>query len=73
MATQLSSPNQQGLDIQSTPREEMDLYPLDTFAYEFPGRDKRIDFLPGKSKPRGYRVKRQPKRILFDGVETDVI
>ena len=44
MATQLSPPNQQGLDIQSTPREEMDLYPLDTFAYEFPGREIKIRF-----------------------------
>jgi len=36
--------NQQGLDIRSTPREEMDLFPLDTFAYEFPGRKVYIDF-----------------------------
>src|SRR5688572_20409771 len=36
--------NQQGLDIRSTPREEMDLFPLDTFAYEFPGRKIYIDF-----------------------------
>ena len=36
--------NQQGLDIRSTPREEMDLFPLDTFAYEFPGRRIKIDF-----------------------------
>src|SRR6266480_7487581 len=36
--------NQQGLDIQSTPREEMELFPLDTFAYEFPGREIEIDF-----------------------------
>ena len=36
--------NQQGLDVRSTPREEMDLFPLDTFAYEFPGREIRIDF-----------------------------
>src|SRR6202158_1682333 len=36
--------NQQGLDIQSTPREEMELYPLDTFAYEFPSREIKIDF-----------------------------
>ena len=36
--------NQQGLDIRSTPREEMDLFPLDTFAYEFPGRKIRINF-----------------------------
>src|ERR671912_2590339 len=36
--------NQQGLDIRSTPREEMELFPLDTFPYEFPGRKIRIDF-----------------------------
>ena len=36
--------NQQGLDVRSTPREEMDLLPLDTFAYEFPGREIKIDF-----------------------------
>ena len=44
MTSQLSPPNQQGLDIQSTPREEMKLYPLDTFAYEFPGREIKIKF-----------------------------
>ena len=36
--------NQQNLDIRSTPREEMNLYPLDTFAYEFPGREIKINF-----------------------------
>jgi 7-cyano-7-deazaguanine reductase len=36
--------NQQGLDIRSTPREEMELYPLDTFTYEYPGREVRINF-----------------------------
>ena len=36
--------NQQGLDIRSTPREEMQLYALDTFAYEFPGREIKIEF-----------------------------
>ncbi len=36
--------NQQGLDIRSTPREEMELFPLDTFPYEFPGREIRIKF-----------------------------
>jgi 7-cyano-7-deazaguanine reductase len=40
----LPSPNQQGLDIRSTPREEMKLYPLDTFPYEFPGKEIRIKF-----------------------------
>ncbi|HEV2912816.1 MAG TPA: preQ(1) synthase [Pyrinomonadaceae bacterium] len=36
--------NQQGLDIRSTPREEMNLYALDTFAYEFVGREVRVHF-----------------------------
>jgi len=36
--------NQQCLDIQSTPRAEMNLFPLDTFAYEFPGSEIRINF-----------------------------
>jgi 7-cyano-7-deazaguanine reductase len=40
----LPPPNQQGLDIRSTPREEMNLYPLDTFAYEFAGREVRVKF-----------------------------
>jgi 7-cyano-7-deazaguanine reductase len=40
----LTEPNQQGLDIRSTPREEMGLYPLDTFPYEFPGKEIRIKF-----------------------------
>lgn len=40
----LPSTNQQSLDIRSTPREEMNLYPLDTFPYEFPGREININF-----------------------------
>jgi 7-cyano-7-deazaguanine reductase len=36
--------NQQGLDICSTPRAEMNLFPLDTFPYEFPGKEIRINF-----------------------------
>jgi 7-cyano-7-deazaguanine reductase len=36
--------NQQGLDIRSTPREEMNPYPLDTFAYEFVGSEISIHF-----------------------------
>jgi len=40
----LQPTNQQGLDIQSTPRAEMNLYQLDTFAYEFPGREITIKF-----------------------------
>ena len=44
MATELAPPNQQGLDIRSTPRPKMKLYPLDTFPYEFPGREIKINF-----------------------------
>jgi 7-cyano-7-deazaguanine reductase len=36
--------NQQGLDIRPTPREEMSLYPLDTFPYDYSGREIRIKF-----------------------------
>ena len=36
--------NQQNLDIRSTPREEMTLFPLDTFEYEYKGREIWIDF-----------------------------
>lgn len=36
--------NQQNLDIRSTPREEMNLYPLDTFKYEYVGREIWIEF-----------------------------
>jgi 7-cyano-7-deazaguanine reductase len=41
--TQPTTANQ-CLDIRSTPREEMQLYPLDTFPYEFPGREIKISF-----------------------------
>jgi 7-cyano-7-deazaguanine reductase len=44
MSTTLPAPNQQGLNIQSTPRAEMNLCALDTFAYEFPGKEIEIDF-----------------------------
>ncbi len=44
MATELAPTNSQGLDIRSTPREDMQLYPLDTFAYEFPGKEIKINF-----------------------------
>ena len=44
MSAPISAPNQQGLNIQSTPREEMQLFPLDTFAYEFPGKEIKIEF-----------------------------
>ena len=40
----LPEPNQQSLDICSTPRAEMNLYSLDTFPYEFPGNEIRINF-----------------------------
>ena len=40
----LQPPNQQGLDICPTPRAEMNLYPLDPFPYEFPGREIKINF-----------------------------
>jgi 7-cyano-7-deazaguanine reductase len=36
--------NQQGLDIRSTPRGEMNLFQLDSFKYEFVGREIWIDF-----------------------------
>ncbi len=44
MVTELSPPNVQGLDIRATRREEMKLYPLDTFPYEFPGSEIKINF-----------------------------
>ena len=37
-------PENQGLDLRATPREQMNLYPLDTFPYEFPGREIKIKF-----------------------------
>ncbi len=40
----LPAANQQNLDIRSTPREEMDLFPLDTFEYLYKGREIWIDF-----------------------------
>ena len=40
----LKPENLQNLDIQSTPRAEMGLYPLDTFAYEFPGNEIWVEF-----------------------------
>jgi 7-cyano-7-deazaguanine reductase len=40
----MNPPNQQCLDIQSTPRAEMNLFSLDTFAYEFPGKEIKINF-----------------------------
>jgi 7-cyano-7-deazaguanine reductase len=44
MSTTLAPPNQKRLDIQSTPREQMNLYPLDTFPYEFAGKEIKINF-----------------------------
>jgi 7-cyano-7-deazaguanine reductase len=41
---QLAPDNIQNLPIRSTPREEMKLYPLDTFRYEYAGREIWIDF-----------------------------
>lgn len=40
----ITTPNQRGLDIRSTPRAEMNLFALDTFPYEFPGREIKINF-----------------------------
>ncbi len=42
--TLLQPTNLQGLDIRSTPREQMNLYPLDVFPYEFPGSEIKINF-----------------------------
>jgi 7-cyano-7-deazaguanine reductase len=36
--------NQQNLPIRSTKREEMNLFPLDTFEYEYKGREIWIEF-----------------------------
>ena len=36
--------NNQQLEICPTPRGEMDLFPLDTFAYEFPGKKVWVEF-----------------------------
>ena len=44
VVTALPPANQQGLDIRSTPRAEMNLYPLDTFPYEFAGREITVTF-----------------------------
>jgi 7-cyano-7-deazaguanine reductase len=42
--TQLQRENPQQLDIRPTPRGEMGLHPLDSFAYEFPGNEIWIEF-----------------------------
>jgi 7-cyano-7-deazaguanine reductase len=36
--------NLQNLDIRPTPPEEMDLYPLDTFQYDYVGREIWVEF-----------------------------
>ena len=36
--------NKQQLDIRPTPREEMNLFPLDSFPYEFPGKEIWVEF-----------------------------
>ena len=36
--------NLQNLDIRSTPREEMSLYPLDTFGYDYAGCEIWVEF-----------------------------
>ncbi len=36
--------NKQGLNITPTPRGEMDLFPLDAFAYEFAGSEIWVEF-----------------------------
>lgn len=41
---ELSPTNLQQLDIRSTPREEMDLFALDTFEYEYSGKEIWIEF-----------------------------
>ena len=38
------SSNKQGLDIRPTPREEMNLFQLDAFPYEFVGKEIWVDF-----------------------------
>lgn len=42
--TQLPPANRQGLDIRSTSRAEMNLHPLDTFPYEYVGREITVSF-----------------------------
>lgn len=41
---QVQPANLQNLDIRSTPRHEMELVPLDTFEYEFPGKEVWVEF-----------------------------
>ena len=39
-----ASANNQSIEICPTPRGEMDLFPLDTFQYEFPGKEIWVEF-----------------------------
>ena len=41
---EMASEDSRGLEVRSTPREEMQLFPLDTFAYEFVGSEVRVQF-----------------------------
>lgn len=41
---ELAPTNLQQLDVRSTPRAEMGLFPLDTFEYEFPGKEVWVEF-----------------------------
>jgi len=36
--------NNQQLDVRPTPRSEMELFPLDTFGYEFQGKEIWVEF-----------------------------
>ena len=46
MRDQITLPpvNQQNLDVRSTPREEMTIYPLDSFRYDYVGREIWVEF-----------------------------
>ena len=41
---EMASEDSRGLEVRSTPREEMQLFPLDTFAYQFVGSEVRVQF-----------------------------
>lgn len=43
-AIKLKPENLQELPIRSTPRAEMNLFPLDSFTYEFPGKEIWVEF-----------------------------
>jgi 7-cyano-7-deazaguanine reductase len=44
MSGNTAAADHQGLDIKPTPRKEMGLYPLETFAYEFRGKEIWVEF-----------------------------